>query len=73
MATLTSKGPLAVNQVSEKGIKFRWRYLIALVVVAHLFVAISRSSLTDYYVSVEQVLARDVQGSRLTPWGEEGA
>lgn len=69
MATFTSDRPLSANPASAKGFTFRWRYLIALVVVvpvvAHLFFAISRSPLTDYYVSVDQLLARDVPGSRI--------
>lgn len=64
MATLTSQ----TTQV-QPGFKFRWRYLMALALIvpilAHLFFAVSRSPLTDYYVSVDQVLARDAQNTRV--------
>ena len=64
MATITSE-----RTERQQGFKFRWRYLIALVlvvpVVAHLFFAISRSPLTDYYITVDQVMARDAQNTRV--------
>lgn len=64
MTTLTSE-----STATRHAFKFRWRYLIALVVivpvVAHLFFAVSRSPLTDYYITVDQVLARDAQATRV--------
>ncbi|MBI4674545.1 MAG: cytochrome c maturation protein CcmE [Chloroflexi bacterium] len=61
---------LSLDQKAEgTPFKFRWRYLIALIilvpVVAHLFFAVSRSPLTNYYITVDELRARAEQGNRL--------
>lgn len=64
MAALGSESTTA-----RHGYKFRWRYLVAIVIlvpiVAHLFFAVSRSPLTDYYLTVDQVFARNAQDTRV--------
>jgi cytochrome c-type biogenesis protein CcmE len=51
----------------RKGFKIRWRYVIAflilLPVIAHLFFAVSRSPLTNYYVTVDELAASGTQGT----------
>ena len=64
MATLTSS-----RTVEHKGFNIKVRYIVAVLilvpVLAHLFFAISRSPLTDYYVTVDELLARGAQNSRV--------
>ncbi len=64
MATLTSE-----NMAERKGFKIRWRYVIAFLilvpVIAHLFFAVSRSPLTNYYVTVDELAARGTRGTRV--------
>ncbi len=63
MATLTAE-----NGVQRQGFKVPWRYIIALVIVvpvlAHLFFAVSRSPLTNYYLTVDELAARGTSGTR---------
>ena len=64
MATLTSS-----RTTEHKGFNIKVRYIVAVLilvpVLAHLFFAISRSPLTNYYVTVDELLARGSQNSRV--------
>ena len=70
MATLTSD-----RTIECKGFNIKVRYIVAVLilmpVLAHLFFAISRSPLTNYYVTVDELLTRSPsspsagQGSRV--------
>ncbi len=57
----------------ESAFKIRWRYVIAIIilvpVLAHLFFAISRSPLTNYYITVDELFARSAQGNRVRVGG----
>lgn len=48
--------------MERKGFNIRWRYVIALIIVipvlAHLVFAIMRSPLTNYYVTVDELLSK---------------
>lgn len=62
MATLASEATTA-----RRGFNIRWRYVIAFAilvpVMAHLFYAISKSPLTNYYVTVDELAASGRQGA----------
>ena len=53
----------------RKGFTIRLRYIVAVLilvpVLAHLFFAISRSPLANYYVTVDELLARGAENSRV--------
>jgi cytochrome c-type biogenesis protein CcmE len=57
------------DTIERKGFQIRWRYVIAFLVLvpvlAHLFFAVSRSPLTDYYLTVDELVARGTQGTRV--------
>lgn len=52
----------------RKGFNIRWRYVIAVAilvpVLAHLFFAITRSPLMNYYVTVDELVAKGNAASR---------
>ena len=64
MATLISG-----RAIEGKRFNIKVRYIVAVLilvpVLAHLFFAISRSPLTNYYVTVDELLARGAQGARV--------
>jgi cytochrome c-type biogenesis protein CcmE len=64
MATRVSE-----NIVERKGFQIRWRYVIAFLilapVIAHLFFAVSRSPLTNYYMTVDELAARGTPGTHV--------
>lgn len=51
-----------LDRIERKGFPIPWRYVIAAVilvpVLAHLVYAVSRSPFTNYYVTVDELLAR---------------
>ncbi len=69
MATLVSE-----NTIERRGFKFRWRYVIGLVlivpVVAHLLYAAVNSPLTNYYLTVDEALARGATGQTIRVGGD---
>ncbi|MBI4786988.1 MAG: cytochrome c maturation protein CcmE [Chloroflexi bacterium] len=60
---------MATIAVERQGFKIRWRYVIIVAllvpVLAHLFFAISRSPLTNYYVTVDELLAKGAASGRV--------
>jgi cytochrome c-type biogenesis protein CcmE len=64
MATFASD-----QSLERKGLNIRVRYIIAVLilvpVLAHVFFAVSRSPLTNYYVTVDDLLARGAQNNRV--------
>lgn len=58
-----------IGTTERNGFNIKVRYIVAVLilvpVLAHLFFAISRSPLTNYYVTVDELLARGAQGSRV--------
>ena len=53
---------MATVAIEREGFKIRWRYVIIVAllvpVLAHLFFAISRSPLTNYYLTVDELLSK---------------
>ncbi len=68
MATLASK-----TIIERQGFKFRWRYvaglLLILPVLAHLLYSAANSPLTNYYLTVDEALARGVTGETIRVGG----
>lgn len=65
---------MATQVLAERtAFKIRWRYVIAIIllvpVLAHLFFAITRSPLTNYYITVDELFARRAQGNRVRVGG----
>ncbi len=58
-----------IATAERKGFNIKARYIVAVLilvpVLAHLFFAISRSPLTNYYVTVDELLVRGAQSSRV--------
>ena len=56
-----------IATTEREGFKIRWRYVIIVAllvpVLAHLFFAISRSPLTNYYLTVDELLSKSPAAS----------
>ncbi|MBI5029255.1 MAG: cytochrome c maturation protein CcmE [Chloroflexi bacterium] len=63
-----------IPRVQERqGFNIRWRYVIIIAilvpVLAHVFFAITRSPLTNYYVTVDELVAQSAQTSKVRVGG----
>ena len=58
-----------IGTTERNGFNIKVRYIVAVLilvpVLAHLFFAISHSPLTNYYVTVDELMARGAQGNRV--------
>jgi cytochrome c-type biogenesis protein CcmE len=67
---------MASSTLAEQtAVKMRWRYIIAIIILvpvfAHLFFAITRSPLTNYYITVDELAGqKSVAGKKIRVGGE---